>query len=79
MRDITLNDLNKFKTQKIGETPVVILPLDFFERIKEDMEMYRSKKLSKEIAKARNGKKIYTFDEVKKKLKIWGSIAHCSM
>lgn len=70
MSSITLNELNKFKPQKIGETPVVILPLDYFERLKEDMEMYRSKKLSKEITKARSGKKVLTFEEVKKKLKI---------
>ena len=70
MSGITLNELNKFKPQKIRETPVVILPLEYFERLKEDMEMYCSKKLPKEIAQARKGKKVLSFDEVKKKLKI---------
>ena len=33
-----LQKLNRIKTQKIGKFPVVILPLDYFENIKEDME-----------------------------------------
>ncbi len=70
MNSITLNELSKIKTQKIGGMPVVILPLDYFERMKEDMEMYRSKKLPQEIAKARKEIKTLSFDEVKKKLKL---------
>lgn len=69
---MVLGELNKIKPQKIGKMPVVILPLEYFEQLKENIEMYRSKKLPKEIAKARqevkNGK-FLSFDEVKKKLK----------
>ncbi len=38
---------------KIGKLPVVILPLELFERLQEDLEMLKSKKLAKDIAKAR--------------------------
>ena len=73
MNVVTLSELNKVKPQKIGKMPVVILPLEYFERLKEDMEMYRSKKLPKEIAKARKEikkGKFFTFVETKKKLKL---------
>ncbi len=64
MNSITLNELSKIKTQKIGGMPVVILPLDYFERIKEDMEMYRSRKLPLEITKARKEKKTVSLESI---------------
>lgn len=73
MSNIALEELNKIKPQKIGKMPVVVLPLEYFEQLKENMEMYHSKKLPKEIAKVRQevkDGKFLSFDEVKKKLKL---------
>ena len=61
------------RAQKIGKLPVVVLPLDYFESIKEDLEMYQSKTFRKEIVRARAEIKkgeFLTFAEVKKKLKL---------
>ena len=49
---------------------VVILPLREYERIQEELEMSRSKKLAMEIAKARKEQKFYSSSQVKKLLKI---------
>jgi len=68
-----LQKLNRIKTQKIGKFPVVILPLDYFENIKEDLGMYQSKTFRKEVIKARAEVKkgeFLTFEEVNKKLKL---------
>lgn len=73
MSNITLGELNKIKPQKIGKMPVVVLPLEYFEQLKENMEMYHSKRLPKEISKARQevkDGKFLSFDDVKKKLKL---------
>ncbi len=73
MNTLILSKPDKIKTQKIGKMPVVILPLDYFERMKEDLEMYESKAFRKNIAKARaevKKGKFLTFDEVKKKLRL---------
>ncbi len=51
---------------KIGKEPVVILPLDEYERIKEDLEMLQSKSLKKRIVKARGERKICTAAQVKR-------------
>ncbi len=64
MNSITLSELNKIRPQKIGKMPVVILPLEYFEQLKEDMEMYRSKKLPKEISKARQEKKTISLQSI---------------
>lgn len=68
-----IEKLKKVKSQKLGKMPVVILPLEDFEKMKEDIEIYQSKKLSAEIAKAKEevcAGKVLSFDEVKKKLKL---------
>jgi len=52
---------------------MVILPLEEYERMKEDLEMIRSKKLPKEIEKARREakeRKTMRLEEVEKKLKM---------
>jgi len=49
---------------------IVVLPLDKYEEIKEDLEMYQSKTLAKEILKARKEKKVYSSSQVKKILDI---------
>lgn len=52
---------------------VVILPLEEYERMKEDMEMLRSKRLVDEIKKARKEAKmgkVLSLEEVEKKLKL---------
>jgi len=68
-----IEKLNKIKPQKIGKAPVVILPLEDFEKMREDLETYQSKKLPAEISKARKEAgegKVLAFDEVKRKLKL---------
>ena len=68
----TLTMLKKIRPQKIGKLPIVILPLDYFEKMKEDLEMSYSKRLPKEIKEARaeiKAGELLSFDEVKKKLK----------
>lgn len=65
--------LNKIKTQKIGKFPVVILPLDDFEKMKEDLVMYQSRTFKKDITRAREEVKkgkLLTFRDVKKNLKL---------
>lgn len=65
--------LNKIKTQKIGKTPVVVLPLNVWQWIEdslEDLEIMKSKILRKKIAKARSEKKLYSSLQVKKLLGI---------
>jgi len=52
---------------------MVILPLEEYERMKEDLEMIRSKKLPKEIERARREdkeRKTMRLEEVEKKLKM---------
>jgi PHD/YefM family antitoxin component YafN of YafNO toxin-antitoxin module len=52
---------------------VVILPLAEYERMKEDLEMLRSKKLIKEIKKARKEAKkgkVISLEEVEKRLNL---------
>lgn len=58
--------LEKIKTQKIGKTSVVVLPLDVYETIREELEMLQSKRLAKEIAKARKEKKIIPLETLLK-------------
>ena len=54
------------KIEKIGKLPVVILPLADYERMKEDLEILQSKKLAKDIEKARKERKLYSAPQVKK-------------
>lgn len=52
---------------------VAILPLEEYEKIREDLEMLRSKKLAKEIKKARKEAKegkVITLKEIGKKLNL---------
>jgi hypothetical protein len=61
--------LEKSKIQKIGKTPVVVLPLKIWREIEnrlEDMEMSASVFLRKKIARARSEKKLYSPSQVKK-------------
>jgi PHD/YefM family antitoxin component YafN of YafNO toxin-antitoxin module len=67
-----LEKLHKIKPQKVGTLPVVVLPLEDYERMKEDLEIYSSKGLTSRIAKARkdiSAGKGLTLAEVKKRLK----------
>jgi len=60
--------LSKTKIQKIGKAPVVVLPLNTWEKIWEyieNLEMMQSRSLRKKIAKARSEKKIYSSYQVK--------------
>ncbi len=71
MNSLTL--VKNIKHQKIGKLPLVVLPLGDYEKMKEDLEMFYSKKLPKEIKKAREEIKkgnTFTFNELKKRLKI---------
>jgi PHD/YefM family antitoxin component YafN of YafNO toxin-antitoxin module len=52
---------------------VAILPLEEYERIKEDLEMLRSRKLAKEIKKARKEAKkgkVISLEELERKLNL---------
>ena len=52
---------------------VVVLPLEEYEEIKEELEMLQSKKLAKDIEKARKEikkGKIISLEEVERKLKL---------
>ena len=73
----TLTILKKIKPQQIGKLPVVILPLEHYEKMREDLETFHSKKLSEEIKKTREEVKkgkVLSFSEVKKKLKVSGRV-----
>lgn len=63
--------LEKVKTRKIGKEPVVILPLDLYEALKEEIEMLTSKSFARKIEKARTEikkGKLISLEEAKKKL-----------
>ncbi|MBT9169657.1 MAG: hypothetical protein DDT19_03020 [Syntrophomonadaceae bacterium] len=52
---------------------VAILPLEEYERIKEDLEMFQSKRLAKEIEKARKeakAGKVISLEELERKLNL---------
>jgi len=56
---------------RIGELPVVILPLEDYERMAEDLEMLSSKSLPRKIEKARQEARtgqVMTLAELKRKL-----------
>ena len=58
---------------QIGKTPVVVLPLSEYEKMKEDLEMLRSRTLLKEIKKARadvTRGKVYSLSHIKKLLNL---------
>lgn len=63
----------KTAASQIGKSPVVILPIEEYERMKEDLEMLKSRTLAGKIKKARldvaRGK-IYTTADVKKLLNL---------
>ncbi len=62
---------SKAAIDKIGKTPVVILPLEDYENMKEELEILSSKKLSNEITKARNEVQkgeVCSIEEIKRKL-----------
>lgn len=68
---ISLKIKNKAAIDKIGKTPVVILPLEDYENMKEELEILSSKKLSNEITKARQEVQkgeVYSTEEIKRKL-----------
>ncbi len=66
--------LKKVRFQKIGKAPVVVLPLEFWQKIEErleDLEMINSCRLRKEIAEAREEVKkgkVVPFDKLCKDL-----------
>lgn len=63
----------KVSDVKIGKLPVVILPLEDYERMTEDLEMFRSLALPRKIKKAREEAKkgrVMTLAAVKKKLQL---------
>ncbi len=63
--------LPRAKVRALGRLPVVILPLDEYERMKEDLEMLRSKRLERKIEKARQEVRkgrVVSLEEAMKKL-----------
>lgn len=62
-----------YRTQKIGNAPVVVLPLRDWELIQdqiEDAEMYASVAFTKKIATARRSKHFHSVADAKKLLGI---------
>jgi len=65
--------IKKTEVKKIGNTPVVVLPLKVWREIEdyfEDLEINQSQSLAARIKKARSQKKLYSAAEVKKLLAI---------
>lgn len=63
--------LEDLKTYKLGQLPVVVLPLADYERMKEDLEMLRSRSFPRKIRKAREAAakgKTITLSEAQKRL-----------
>lgn len=61
--------LKKARTQKIGNTPMVVLSLKIWEEIEdrlENLEILKSKNLKKKISTARSEKKLHSSAQVKK-------------
>ena len=63
-----LEKLHRVRPQTIGKEPVVVLPLDYYNRMREDLEMFHSKALVNKIAKARKARRIFSSAEAKKLL-----------
>lgn len=69
----TAKILEKIKPQKIGKTPVVVLPFKIWQDIEdrlEELAMIHSKTLRRKIAKVRVEKKLYSSSQVKEMLGI---------
>ncbi|MDP1688649.1 MAG: hypothetical protein Q8L47_00780 [bacterium] len=65
--------IEKTRSQRIGNKPVVVLPLEVWYKIEnelENLEMMRSSTIRGKIAKARSERKTYTSREVKKMLSL---------
>jgi hypothetical protein len=65
--------LEQTKTGKVGNEPVVVVPLDVWKEVEdrlEDLEMMQSESLRKRIAKARAEKKLYSAAAVRKLLRL---------
>lgn len=63
-----LEKLRESKPQKIGKSPVVVIPLAVWKELEEkleDFDMLRSKKLVREIARVRREKKLYSSFQAK--------------
>jgi PHD/YefM family antitoxin component YafN of YafNO toxin-antitoxin module len=68
-----LTDRKKTRHASVGELPVVILPLEDYERMREDLEMLSSQRLPREIETARQEARkgqVMTLAEVKRKLRL---------
>ena len=69
----SLTARKKISEASIGKLPVVILPLEDYERMREDLEMLQSRTLPRKIRKAREEVRkgrVVTLAEVKKKLNL---------
>ena len=70
---MSVSIITKNNIKKKGNVPLVVLPLQYHEKRKEDLDMLRSKKLPKDIKKARNEIKkgiMFSLSEAKKKLRL---------
>lgn len=65
--------MNTSVVNQIGKTPVVVLPLSEYEKMREDLEMFKSRSLAKDIKKARAdvaSGKTYNLSQIKKLLNL---------
>jgi len=67
--------IKKVNTGVFNSKPVVVMPISVWDKMRgkidemqEDLEMYMSENYKKNILKSRASKKIYTSDQVRKKL-----------
>jgi len=68
-----LTSRKKPRHARIGELPVVILPLEDYEQMRENLEMLSSKNLPRQIERARlesQKGQVMTLAEVKRKLRL---------
>ncbi len=67
--------LKRLNPRKLGRLPVVLLPLEDYERMREDLEMFHSQVFLRKIRKAREAVrkgKTLSLEVVKKRLKFKG-------
>lgn len=68
-----LQQIKRTDITKLGENPVVVLPLKVWNELEdriEDLEIEESKKLAKKISMARLYKKLYSVSDTRKLLKL---------
>ncbi len=64
-----LEQIKNPRFQKLGKSPVVVLPLKTWQALEdyfEDLEIEQSRRFAKKISRARSEKRLYTAQQIKK-------------